>query len=577
MAKKLVAKAYPGDYMTLLAFSLDKSVLDENPNFAGFAIERTDPKGNKRTLYNRLSFDSAYTKATKPEERKWTPSDEAPFQKFRWIDVPPEPLDGEYVYKVTAMFGDGAGVLSRGPSATVKVSLPCEPYKDFELAFTKGYASSQAYAEKFDNADIRPQGEKTIDLKKSEYEKYKARYEWLGGRARRLLMEFLDECVNNKNLSISVFAYDLDEPYLIDCLCRIAREGRLRIILDDSPLHAKPDKNNVPPIEIEAHKTILKASKSKDSVIQGHFSRYSHDKIFIQRDMATGKGLRVLTGSANFSLRGLYVQANSMIVIDDAAVAQLYADTFDEAFECGATYKGFVKGKMTSSWFDAAGKDLPSFKVSFAPHKEPAFSLDTVAESVRDAESSVLFAIMNVYGAGKNVPGGPAMEEIRKLNKRKDVFTYGTVQSQGELSLFKPGAANGNVTSFAYLKSKMPSEFREEWYGGKGMTVHHKFIVKDFNGANPVVYTGSSNLAGGGETKNGDNLLAIRDKGVATAYAVEAVRLFDHYHFRDAMKSATAKGLSLTPPNAKKKWWRPYYDAENIKCRDRRLFALVDD
>ena len=53
---------------------------------------------------------------------------------------------------------------------------------------------------------------------------------------------------------------------------------------------------------------------------------------------------------------------------------------------------------------------------------------------------------------------------------------------------------------------------------------NHKFVV-DFNDSKPVVFTGSSNLAAGGEKANQDNLLAIRDASIATAFAVEAVRL----------------------------------------------------
>ena len=54
--------------------------------------------------------------------------------------------------------------------------------------------------------------------------------------------------------------------------------------------------------------------------------------------------------------------------------------------------------------------------------------------------------------------------------------------------------------------------------------LHHKFVVVDFNGPNPTVYAGSSNLAEGGEKKNGDNLLVFRDATIASTYAVEAIR-----------------------------------------------------
>lgn len=37
----------------------------------------------------------------------------------------------------------------------------------------------------------------------------------------------------------------------------------------------------------------------------------------------------------------------------------------------------------------------------------------------------------------------------------------------------------------------------------------------------------------GGEEQNGDNLLEIHDADVATAFAIEALGLIDHYNFLD--------------------------------------------
>ena len=50
---------------------------------------------------------------------------------------------------------------------------------------------------------------------------------------------------------------------------------------------------------------------------------------------------------------------------------------------------------------------------------------------------------------------------------------------------------------------------------GSGHQIHHKFVVCGFNGDDPVVYCGSSNLALGGEQHNGDNLLEIHDRATS--------------------------------------------------------------
>ncbi len=73
--------------------------------------------------------------------------------------------------------------------------------------------------------------------------------------------------------------------------------------------------------------------------------------------------------------------------------------------------------------------------------------------------------------------------------------------------------------------------------------IHHKYVVCGFNGEAPTVYCGSSNLAEGGERDNGDNLLAIRDADVATAFVIETLLLVDHYDFLDRL----AKKAKVTP------------------------------
>jgi hypothetical protein len=88
---------------------------------------------------------------------------------------------------------------------------------------------------------------------------------------------------------------------------------------------------------------------------------------------------------------------------------------------------------------------------------------------------------------------------------------------------------------------------------------------------NPAVFTGSCNLADGGERANGDNLIAIYDRAIATMYGVEAIRLVDHLSFRAFMHKAKAKPLALR--SNKENWWAPYYDKKNLKYTERRLFV----
>jgi hypothetical protein len=122
---------------------------------------------------------------------------------------------------------------------------------------------------------------------------------------------------------------------------------------------------------------------------------------------------------------------------------------------------------------------------------------------------------------------------------------------------------------------------------GLGHQVHHKFVVCGFNSKDAVVYCGSSNLALLGEQVNGDNLLAIHDRDVATVFAIEALALVDHFQLLQRNAAKAKKKPSAKPPANKTraavdagwflsidgKWAAPYYDAQDLHSRDRQLFA----
>jgi hypothetical protein len=86
------------------------------------------------------------------------------------------------------------------------------------------------------------------------------------------------------------------------------------------------------------------------------------------------------------------------------------------------------------------------------------------------------------------------------------------------------------------------------------------------------LFAGSSNLAAGGENQNGDNLIAIHDARIATAYAVEAIGLIDHYRFR-VLQQASDDDNPLRLKHRSEHWATAYFDPTTPKYRERRLFA----
>ena len=133
----------------------------------------------------------------------------------------------------------------------------------------------------------------------------------------------------------------------------------------------------------------------------------------------------------------------------------------------------------------------------------------------------------------------------------------------------------------AWVRAQVPN------IGGIGHQVHHKFVVCGFNGDDPTVYCGSSNLALVGEQVNGDNLLCIKDAGIAAVFAIEALCLVDHFNFLDsAAKGPKAKGSSKPIANKQPaavsagwflgtddSWAHKFFDQQDLHCRDRMLFV----
>jgi phosphatidylserine/phosphatidylglycerophosphate/cardiolipin synthase-like enzyme len=376
-----------------------------------------------------------------------------------------------------------------------------------------------------------------------------------------MLYAFLEAAKDPAIGSIDAFVYDVDEPNFVSALVALSQTKPLRVILDNSKEKGKPKPDRTDFAEA------LTSGNGKVDILRTCFKRFAHDKVLILRD-ASGKATSVLCGSANFSIRGLYVQGNSVIVIDDADVAGTYELAFDTAWQSTST---FSAQPIASNWYNFRTKpELPDFSVSFAPHENGEAALKAAETAVSAAEKVVVFALMSPGG-------GNLIVDLEKLASNDKVFTFGVLQTEAFATQLMQGGAKSagakvqnEISSFTPLATLVPKPFLKEFSGGMGQVIHHKFVVVDFNGADPVVFCGSSNLTSGGESANGDNLLAIHDREIATLYAIEGIRLADHYSFRDKLKSATkAAPMALQGPGETPPWYADYYVAGTPKCRSR--------
>ncbi|TDX01584.1 phospholipase D-like domain-containing protein [Dinghuibacter silviterrae] len=575
-------KAYQGDAKTLLAFDLPQA---QTKGLAGFTIAYTPPGSQPFFIYNQLTLQGGPGKAQVATEPAQS-SANAPIQKFRWTHVPgnfhqgDQVTYGNYVYQVTPRYFDPAGGLQLiDPGLSVKVTIPVQPFVkgNVALGFTRGFVQSQAFVHHFGvNALFKPKGHGLLyDTSASagtnssgQSFSFAQEYAWCGSTARTMIFDVLNEVLNDSSLALDMLAYDLDEPDVLNILLKLAAQGRISLILDNASLHtdAKRDKP-----EDEFEDQFNKVKTGNAYCLRGKFGRFQHNKILIVKK--AGKAVKVLSGSTNFSVTGMYVNSNHVILFNDPGVATTYSNMFAEAWNDRTSETAFVQSASGTQSMTLKLPGISAASVTFAPHAA-AFAqsnLQKIADRVNQETSSVLFAVMDTGPTSS----GPLIPALVALHSKQTVYNAGISDSTNNISLYKPNDPAGIAVTGKPSQVLLPPPFDKEASIGLGHQVHDKFIVCGFNTASAVVWLGSSNLALGGEEQNGDNLIEIHDTDVATAFAIEALDLVDHFDFRDLHSKQGGEDttnpatMSLAATDA---WATSYYDPNDYHTRERTLF-----
>jgi phosphatidylserine/phosphatidylglycerophosphate/cardiolipin synthase-like enzyme len=595
-------RAYQGDFKTLLAFNFPSQ--EAAAGLAGFTIRYTIPDGTSFYLWNSLVYQYPENHAQIAGEPARSTAN-APIHKFRWVHVPGAihqgdmPVAGNYLYEVTPRFFDDAQrMLPLDHARTARVDVPVGPFRkgNLRLGFTRGFVQSEAFVHRYGkDALIRPKGKALIFDTAAQAGTapddgaaftFAQEYAWLGFTARAMIFDLLKEVAENDTLTLDVFAYDLTEPDFIQALAAMAgHAGKLRVILDNATLHHAADGSEP---EDQAEALIARAGGDAKVIKRGRFARYAHDKVLVVSD-ATGP-LKVLTGSTNFSVNGLYVNSNHVLVYEDREVAGWYKSVFDNAWDHEVKAAAFIASDWSTQAFTTTSPDLPKSTIRFSPHTKPTAQaiLDGLVTRIEqektapDGQASVLFAVMALNQADDVV-----YRCLNDLHTASGIFSYGISDAPEGVTLYPLGQDHGVLVTGKPGITDLPAPF-DQVPPIREHQVHHKFVVCGFNRPDAVVYCGSSNLAEGGEHENGDNLLAISDSDVATAFAIEALALVDHFDFLDAYSRNAKAAGSKAPITAAKAasasavhwylcvtdtWMHKFFKDGDLHDLDRRLFG----
>ncbi|VWC19481.1 phospholipase D-like domain-containing protein [Burkholderia lata] len=586
-------RSYLSPTLVLLAFDWPDAA--SRADFLGFAIRRTpgfwSADGKTRApdswLPNRLTFDgpAAHTQGD-------APTDQAPIQKFMWWDARIDPQDrgASFRYDVYPVVGTPANLQVLDAQAGVcDVVLPAHIEDGIGTWFNRAVVSSQAFAKQVAALGLAP------NAAPSDAQALKLRT-WLANDMEQVFAEMLDPASRAASA-----AYHLTDTLwalpAFDAFGRQHGEASLAIVYD---AHTTARKGK-PPLP-SPNQPAVDALQGLATLAPRDKTHIMHDKFIVTDAASNAVPSRVLTGSANFTTEGLTEQANVLHSFDSPALAALYND---RAHALAGNPSIAETAKLSPGWSEPMTIGSAQVRLAFSP--EPAgqrTEIDTIVAAIAAAKHSVSFCLFMptdaalrdaCFAAGDrglmmfglvnkiNVGSATKADAEQQAGQTLDAATL------ANLELYHRSRDNHDVIDAAYFSpATVPQGFEPELRLFPGepapafppVVIHHKFIVIDAEGANPVVYTGSANMSRNSEQYNDENLLEIRDQRIAAIYLAEFLRLYEHYRARaltiDAKQRGTDAGtgaharLALAPDSS---WAKKYYVAGSPEAKARIALA----
>jgi phosphatidylserine/phosphatidylglycerophosphate/cardiolipin synthase-like enzyme len=307
----------------------------------------------------------------------------------------------------------------------------------------------------------------------------------------------LDAAIADTKAEVRFVAYDLNQPEIVNRIIKLKK--RVRIIIDNhSTDHGKKGSAE--------NQTEVKLDKSagKDNVLRQHMGNIQHNKFIA---VMGPKAKLAVCGSTNFSWRAFFVQNNNAVILQGKDAVQPFFDAFDNYWNHTNNVRGFG-ATQSARWTNLNLKSVNA-KVAFSPHIAANALLQDIGDDIKKSSSSLLYSLAFLAQTG-----GAVRDALKTVSNNNKIFVYGiSDRKAGGIVVRKP---DGNLAPVfpAALTKGLPEPFKSEPTAGKGVRMHHKFTVIDFDKPTARVYLGSYNFSNPVDLKNGENLLLIRDRQV---------------------------------------------------------------
>jgi phosphatidylserine/phosphatidylglycerophosphate/cardiolipin synthase-like enzyme len=554
----------------------------------GFAIYRVDVKAGTETCLPALAtFPNQDASAARTTAQD-------PVQKFFWKDVFAK-RGGSYRYRIVPMAGAPGALapMSVGALTTNIVQLTPD-YGVLSAYFNRGMLATQATTKAL-HSDADLESMKTELLRRIADPTDQLRLDLAGDMIEA--MTALPKQAATGNGKVWCALYEFEDTQLIGALTPLAVKAN--VILSNMPGSVDGTKTN------DTYQAEREAAKQAgvnviDRMMPG--GHIGHNKFTILDD---GGAKAVQFGSTNWTDRALCAQSNNTIIARSPKVAAAYMNYWNDLKT--DTDAGDGHGKQSAHLRGADGDgpvhvDLEdgsgSADLWFSPntprargkdhsHEDAPPDLKMVFDLIKGAKQAILFVVFE--------PGEPsiidAVAAAQKANPA--LFVRGTVTVAKAAEDFAVGIksnAKGDSDGAALPSGqKVPIDFRvipatgvndpvgvwEKELNKVGFAVtHSKFVVIDPFTDGCVVITGSHNLGYQASYNNDENMVIIRGhRGVAEAYAANALDIYDHYAWRWWL--AKNPQTAWTSLKADDTWQSSYFDDQSRPISPELSFWLA--
>ena len=276
------------------------STCRDGTGLRGFAVRRTDPtEGETYWMKGLKTFKSA---EPSPGVGEQFSSLVHPFQTFQWADYSAKP-DRDYNYEIVPMYGN-PGTLQQ--SNSISVDIHTEPVEAAEhtVLFNRGAVATQKYARRFQNKKPSTVGP--------------AAYKWLSRGLQEGLLNFIARA-KDETWSLKGAFYEFQWLAVLDTLGEAQRRKvDIKVIFDDI-------KSGSP---YQLNEDAIQAAQIRGICIPRANGKLMHNKLLVL--LHRNKPQALLFGSTNLTENGIFGHANCVHIIEDAAVAQVYLDYFEQ-------------------------------------------------------------------------------------------------------------------------------------------------------------------------------------------------------------------------------------------------------